>query len=217
MCEFGFVFSHISSWGSFGWKNGDFICAWCHLATSCIRGSPHQTCFLSQRDLAFCLTTPLHRRNNVWAREPQKSSEKWSKIRSYRDLEVCAGRTRDRKRTKMNQLHIWMWRFGYCMVFFMLKNIVWYSMVHGPELHWYCRSDPECMTWRWCWTDVSENRKNCCCAWYVEAHLVKRTSDEDINGVHGTLNQIVLHWMVLQNLVSASSVLSIIEEWIPLC
>ena len=99
MCEFGFVFSHISSWGSFGWKNGDFICAWCHLATSCIRGSPHQTCFLSQRDLAFCLTTPLHRRNNVWAREPQKSSEKWSKIRSHRDLAVCAGRTRDRKRT----------------------------------------------------------------------------------------------------------------------
>ena len=37
LCIFGFVSSHISGGGSFGRKNGDFICGGCHLATSCIR------------------------------------------------------------------------------------------------------------------------------------------------------------------------------------
>ena len=34
-----------------------------------------------------------------------------------------------------------------------LSNCVRSMISHGPELHWYCRRDPELLAWHWCWAE----------------------------------------------------------------
>ena len=42
----------------------------------------------------------------------------------------------------------------YCIVWCLmeLRDIALISNIfHGPDFHWYCRSEPEWLTWHWCW------------------------------------------------------------------